>query len=787
MGSRKGGIFLVTLVICSIISPLNVGDSAISSEEVEILSAGEFEDSSEWVFSSTTGFTQNKADFTRGMVADGEMSFTHMRPGNFEYYTAWATSGCDDCNATFGEADGYYSWSKGPDITMSGYSFAGLSSMDIENVSLVIYFSIPDALPSDEVNILLQNHGSDILVTTFARTLSSVNWMNEPLIISLDQYIEWDWSKLEQTQFTIDYVSDNQGADDSEVRVDAVGLRVKHHQPWYSFENSKAEHKKILVESPVIDFGPYDGQISGFSISSCGLIPEEGKESIWQFFVGSIPDQELGRIHIFGSGNHSVLTSTEGSNGTFSEILPGELLDEPNSDHYVRVQAEDGCIQGARIDVNDPQMVVNGRVVGDFEGLSTSSSYIRFAIGDTLVHTELMDEGAFSISVPIGHLLPSSGETLEIGVGTRFQWSSNGTAEVTVVHISSISITGGFSIDWDRDPVCNDVEDVYLVEDSGGEIIQFSSRCTDDLTLAESLTVMAEISSDSLANVSGDGSMLIIEPMSEANGLAEIEVQISDGSGNIWRDSFTLLVEPIPDPPEIVWFPSSTYIELGDSKEIIIEVEDPDSESLIFYSSKSWAVVSENGLLTINPVQPGVHELTISVSDGISTVSRNMEVSVTSNPDLTLESMEIRIGGVAVEDASPGDVIELVGFVRNQGRGVAESATFHCIADGILVGTGTIADMGPGDLKMAICDLQITDSSGDLKFEIKIDGADTLEESNEENNIGEVNIVIGEEDDSGRSNSRELVILFSILAIGLAISLSQLGPKPVKKEFERRK
>ena len=91
------------------------------------------------------------------------------------------------------------------------------------------------------------------------------------------------------------------------------------------------------------------------------------------------------------------------------------------------------------------------------------------------------------------------------------------------------------------------------------------------------------------------------------------------------------MVESIPDSPEIIWFPSSTFIELGDSKEIFIEVEDPDSESLIFSSSKSWAVVNESGFLTINPVQTGTHELTISVSDGTSQVSRNMEIIVTSN------------------------------------------------------------------------------------------------------------------------------------------------------------
>ena len=189
----------------------------------------------------------------------------------------------------------------------------------------------------------------------------------------------------------------------------------------------------------------------------------------------------------------------------------------------------------ARIDVNDPQLVVNGRVSGDFDGLSISSSYIGFAVGDSLVHSEQMDEGSFSISVPAGHLLPYSGETLEIGSVLGSNGSSNGSPEVTVVHISSISITGGFTIEWDRDPVCNDVEDLYLIEDGGGEIIEFSSRCTDDLTSSESLSVMAEISDDSLANVSGDQSMLIIEPIGEASGIAEINVQISDDGEYLGR------------------------------------------------------------------------------------------------------------------------------------------------------------------------------------------------------------------------------------------------------------
>ena len=34
--------------------------------------------------------------------------------------------------------------------------------------------------------------------------------MINPLVVNLDSLLDWDWSKLEQTQFNVDYVSDNQ-------------------------------------------------------------------------------------------------------------------------------------------------------------------------------------------------------------------------------------------------------------------------------------------------------------------------------------------------------------------------------------------------------------------------------------------------------------------------------------------------------------------------------------------------------------------------------------------------
>ena len=98
------------------------------------------------------------------------------------------------------------------------------------------------------------------------------------------------------------------------------------------------------------------------------------------------------------------------------------------------------------------------------------------------------------------------------------------------------------------------------------------------------------------------------------------------------------------------------------------ELFDPDSEQLTISTNKSWASVGENGTILLEPVEKGEHLLSISVSDGTSEVSRNIIVFVTAKPDLLVESVEIRVGGTEAQNLANGDVIELIGFIRNQGR-----------------------------------------------------------------------------------------------------------------------
>lgn len=788
MGDCRVVSVLVVATIFALVSPMVSGDSVISSEEVEILEAGSFHDSADWSFSSSTGFTTEQADYTIGMIANDEMSFTHSRPNNFDEHTSWASSGCTDCNATFGEPDGFYSWSKGPDITMGGYSFSGLHSMEIENVSLVLHFSIPDALPSDEVNVILQIHGSDILVTTFARTLDAVNRMSNPLVLDLDDHVEWDWSKLEQTQFNVDYVSDNQGADDSEVRVDAVGLKVKFHQPWFSFENAIAVHSTILEDVPVIDFDTYEGNITGLTHSTCGLVAEGSESGTWEFLVSPPPNQKLGRIYVFGEGNISISHSSEGPGGEYTEIQWGQKLVESYHDHNIRIELEDGCIFGARVDINDPQLIVNGRVSGNLSGLSESSSYIRFAVGDSLVHTEEMESGQFTISVPIGHALPSEGEELRVGVAARFQWASNGTAENTVVHIGSMSISGGFLIEWDRDPLCDEIGDLILVEDEGGQIISLSSICSDDITEPQNLIVSASSSDENLLKASGEGGLLTIEPEEESNGVAEVFVTVNDEAGNSWESSFSVEIQAVQDPPQIVHLPSTLYIEVGESYRIVPDLFDPDSEILSLSTSKSWATVSDNGSILVKPVEIGEHVLEISVSDGTSEVSRNVIVFVTAKPDLLVESIEVRVGGVGLETLNNGDVVELIGFIRNQGRGSAENVTFYCRVNGILVGTGTIAELGPGDLKMSVCDLQLMETSEVAAFIVEIDGTNSVDETLEGNNLLEIILPVEIPDDGARKEGGSAtIVIISLMAVLISLAAFQLGPNSLKKEFRRGK
>ena len=789
--SRGEGLSLglTALAIIAILSPLTTGDTVIESNRIELLEAGSFDDASDWTISTKAAFSDQPADHSVGMIADGELSFTHNRPDNFQTHTAWASFSPTDSNFSLGNPDGSYTWSTGPDITLSGYSFSGLESRVLANVSLVMHISIPDSLPSDEIRITIEANGPEKLVKTIARTFGAVNRMTTPLVENIDDLQDWNWDDLEDASVTVDYVSDG-APDDSEIRVDAVGIRVKYHQPWYSFETVKAIHEIAGQSMPVLDFGPYDGEISGLLTESCGLTPEEGVDGFWSFDVEVPYDQELGRIHVFGEGNYTIEAMPQGQTSMedYETYSNGDLLQHGDDTNSVRITIFDGCISSARIDVNDPKLVVVGSITGSTQGLVQEYSNVRFAIGNQLLQEVPIETGVFSFEVPIGYALPVETNELEFGVASRFQWSSNGVAETTVVHIESISIEGGYNLFWDRDVVCSAPSQQELIEDEGGILIAMASRCEDDLTDWQDLEVNAWTDNTELLSISALSGDIRIQPLTDANGEALVNVEVMDESGNMWVGRFSVNVLAVEDSPTITGLPVLTYINLGESKVIDIEINDPDSSELSISTSRSWANVDSFGDLILTPVEPGTHIVEITVSDGTFSEVQDIEVIVTDHPDLTIENLEIWKGNVIVDSVEEGDVVQLKIYVRNEGRGVANTVDVRCWVDGMLVGSTIVDSVAPGGLSIATCDTQII-TSGDIDIIGLVDGTASIEESNEINNEFQI-LVNSEGRDTGTGKDSTdrgpAIVILSIGLIAISIAALQFGPGRIRKPYRKR-
>ena len=781
---------MVLIILISIQIPgIVAGDTVITAEETEVFEAGSFEDSTIWSISSTSGFSQNPAQFSTGIVADGELSFTHDRPENFGEITSWSSSSPTSSNYSIGNPDGFYTWSRGPNITLDGFEFEGMSSLVLSNISLVIHFEIPDVLYSDTVRIILGGVGSEKLVKTYTRTISGVYKMNNPLVLPLDDQAQWTWQLAEGAYVTIDYVSQGGGSDDSEVRVDAVGMKAKYLQPWYSFENVKATNELIGNGMPVLDFGPYDGDVNSLVAESCGLTTEDEDPGTWEFTVTAPFNQELGRIHVFGDGNFTIEAMPLGQSSfeNWQTYGNGDLLTQGDVTNTVRLTIHVGCISSTRIDLNDPHLEVTGSIIGNISGLSQAGSSLRFAMGDYLIETMPINLGSFSVSVPIGHALPGHADSVEFGVASRFQWASNGSPETLVIHIESVSISGGYLLEWDRNPVCIGIEDIQLIEDGGGVLLPLSVTCTDDLTPEEDLIVSAFSSRGDIVSVYSEGSSLVIQPVSESHGESLIQITVEDERGNEWADSFKVFVSEVEDPPVLEGLPMSIYVEIGETATLELQIFDPDSDSLVVTSSRSWAVFSE-GNLSLTPVETGVHPVEVTVNDGNNQYSEIIDVIVTSKSDLLVESVSITNSVTGDSMIIDGQVGRIVANVRNQGMGDASGVEVRCYLDGALVGTSTIGHISSGGLGYIQCDAVFQGPSSQF-VRIDVDYSGSILETDESNNIKEVEVIVhdstnGEERGIGGVNDDVLLAL----AIGIMIiclAAVQIGPGRVRKPFRK--
>ncbi len=778
-------------------TPIASADTVIRSETVDLLPAGRFDDSAAWITEAEQGYQGEPADSTTVIISEGKLRVDHDRAETTTTDILWSTSSPTGSTLSINAPDGNHNWSRGPVIEVTGFDMSSVSMHQFRNLSLVVAYRIPDALQDDSVRFILEWPGRTELVREISHTWQAVDHSaSNPMVIPLDDDENWSWSLIGQISVTIDYVSVG-GNDDSEVQVDAVGLSAKHLTPDFGLEVAKAAHTTPALSTPVLDFDGADGVLDGLAIAQCGIELAIGAATgTWEILGIQRPhDQSWGRIHVSVIGNASLETRGSGQS-SWTTVGDGSLLTTASQNIDVKVRLLDGCIEGLRIDVNDPTIHLEGTVSGSTAGIIENLSGISLAIEGELVIDRLpLQDGQFSASAPIGHLLPSQGDAMEIGVAARFQWSSDGDDSSLEVVFDSITITGGYLIEWDRNPACSPVDDQIMVEDGGGRLIWFQDGCSDDITAVEDLVVNVTSSDTSIVQADMLGDSIRLQPQAEQFGDVVVSVSVSDQRDNVWTDSFVVSVTSVDDPPIISGLPMTEYIEIGIAATIALDISDPDTtgSELSIMTDRSWATVDAFHRLTLAPVQPGQHTVTISVSDSSSTTTMELEVIATARSDLEVEAIEIRRGGEVVTVATEEDILAIDVYVRNSGSTMATAVTVRCELDGTIIDSVVIDSLAPGALTTIRCDWQAL--AGAANITASVDPTDQIEEVDEHDNLRTIAFPVSEREDettaggfaSGDSAPLlEAAMYIAAAAIILAaIIFLQIGPGKVKRPYQR--
>ena len=130
-----------------------------------------------------------------------------------------------------------------------------------------------------------------------AHTTGAINYINSNAYeIDLDQYNNWNFSELGDIEVTLDYVSEGT-TDDSQLNVDAVGLKLTAKTQWYGNEVSKAITTFSDLGLPIIE---QNSQLtsSSLSLTPCGLEASNGTTGTWESELIETPyNQRIGRVH----------------------------------------------------------------------------------------------------------------------------------------------------------------------------------------------------------------------------------------------------------------------------------------------------------------------------------------------------------------------------------------------------------------------------------------------------------------------------------------------------------
>jgi hypothetical protein len=741
--------------------------------------------------SAETSFTQEDATYTETMVADQRLTMAHHRPVNLDTMSVWAGTSPTDSNYSTGAPDGASTWSTGPEIQLTNFDVSGLSDYSLVEVHMKAVIQIPDALTEDTVRISVQHPGGYELLKTFAHTQVGLDYINNSAYsVNLTGLYEWTWQDLNSLQFTLDYVSAG-GVDDSRLVVDAVGLDITFQTPWYGGEVGLATTEFTGHKMPLIGLDLAQGESINMALTDCGLTPSiSGTTGEW---ISSVleqpPEQMLGRVHFQLSEGEAANVSLEyavsadgESFSSFTTLLENTLL-PPGQAYKIKATAIDSCIESIWADVNDPSLTISGRVFGTNDGIDPTYSRWLVFVNDELVSNEPMSLGTFTHSWPIGQFMIPEATSYTVSVKAWFTWDSLGNASHTALELSSLSVNGGFAIEWDEDPVCEGIGDQELTEDGGGMILPLLLRCTDDRTSNENLVVEFTNSNEGLVEVDLTEGEIRLKLISESNGQSVIGIKVIDEAGNSWTQSFNLIVNAVDDAPDVGEFPSLVPAERDETTVVNMSVSDRDSSVLTASTNRSWATVDlDSGTVTVQPPNAGFYSVLVSVCDQTSCSERTLDLDVMALADLLVESIDF-----GNDDMTQGDIVSMRVMVRNQGQAEATFISVRCQNDLQLMSVEIIPVLAPGELGSVTCDWQVPDDAKVIRFSAVVDRGLEIPEGDETNNLMEKLVGIDEKpiaDDASSDNGLSSATVWTG-SIGLLLAVialfAYMTPAKIKK------
>ena len=790
MGRIARGVVVATILILLLgnLTTNVVARSVHSTSDIDIFPQGAIVSEDSWYLDDRITFTQESADYTNSMVADNRITFEHARPPNLESVQAWSQSSPSDSAYVNGAPDSSYSFTKGPVIEVTDFATDPYTEYEIIEVNVVVAFHIPGPLMQDQVRFTMNNDGVYSELVTYVNTQNPIDYMNGTIWSkNITSESDWTWSKLSNLIITLDYVSLG-NTDDTQLDIDAVGLSVVVEYPWYGTEWASVESTSIGYEMPIFSVNFEDGYFDGLQLSACGLNPvTQGVEGSWTSeILISEPGQSFGRIH-FDSGSSSnivIQVSSPNDDGEFDEfttIDSNHLIDSETV--RVRVTTTDSCLNEVLLDYNDPRLIIDGRVFGSLDGLATQYSRWKVFVNGQEAAYQLIDELAnFNLDVPIGQYLDAGITDLTVKIQSWFNWDSTGSASSTLLEINTIQVSGGFSVEWDENPVCQTIGPQYFNEDGIGVLIPFLDRCSDDRTNPADLSVSFDISQESLVNASmvQDDIRLVVLP--NQYGVATVTVNVFDEAGNMWSETFVVYVQEVDDPPVVAEFPSVIPVEAGSSTTIALSYYDIDSTGISVTTDKSWAEVdlSTSTIILSPPETASSVPVLVTVCDQTSCVNQTLVLEVITLAELSIEEMIID-----ATDIREGDVVPVRVYVRNSGNSEASLISIRCQSDANLVAIKSIPLLQPGELGVVTCDW-IPSEQGSQTISVELDRANIILESDEDNNIQIATVEVSAAqavDSSSRADiSTSTLWIITLITIAvLIVSFTIFAPKKIKK------